>query len=908
MAHVLQRVGSLGLPGLVLLALVLMIVAPAAAQTPPLDPQTLRQLQNQLGQQAPQAVATSPVDAAREAATRREDAERLRAAQPTQLPAAAADPVMVTPIEQELRRRSGNTDLRLFGTDLFRQAQPQAAAALTGRLGDDYVLGVGDEVVVTFQGPTSRTVTTRVDREGRLVVDQLRPIAAAGRSFGTVRRELEAATRATLLGTDVFVSVSTVRAISVFVGGAVTRPGQYVVTSLTDLATVIGRAGGVAPTGSLRRVRLERAGRVIPIDLYGLLGIGSTPTVRLQDGDRLVVPTLGPVIAVSGSVNRPAIYETSGQGSMTLRQALGMAGGALRPAGNEFVLSRIDGTGVERITTITNPDAVVRGGDVIFVNPREAGTQGSVRLSGFVQAPGVRSLTATPSVRALLGSPRNLRPGTYMPFAVLIRYDDITRARTLQGVDLTRTLSSGPDVPLRSDDELVIFSDAMLEVLRSGNVRSIVLGSKTVPSTCRALRALDRLVRDTQGNRFVGVVRGSFVVDRNGTTAVADTGSLQAQMGIRGADSAAMVTNGEARDSAERETDAQGCYIPFEQWPDLLPFMLEHVAVIGGAVRSPGVFPIMPETAVASVLAVAGGLTRDADPGQVELLRFSDVAEQEQRWQLLAAADSAPDRLSISPGDELRYKPRRVNQEAGSVLLSGEVARPGVYTIRRGETMSELLARAGGMTDQAYPYGAVFTRRSVRLAQQEGLRRSAREMSSALLTLSGRRDVQPDSIATAARLVEQMSTADLPGRMVIEADPRVLDRRPDLETVLEPGDSLFIPKRPNAVLVLGDVLNPGAVQFVEGRNLNAYLSETGGFQRTADDDRVFLVLPNGVAQPIRASGWRRSGNVVIPPGSAIVVPKDIDPLRNLDLIRDVGTIISQFAVSAASIAVLARGN
>ena len=99
--------------------------------------------------------------------------------------------------------------------------------------------------------------------------------------------------------------------------------------------------------------------------------------------------------------------------------------------------------------------------------------------------------------------------------------------------------------------------------------------------------------------------------------------------------------------------------------------------------------------------------------------------------------------------------------------------------------------------------------------------------------------------------------------MVVEADPRVLEIRPDLDTILEPGDSIFVPKRPNYVLALGDVNNPGALQFVAGKSAQSYLREAGGTLSTADDGRAFMVLPNGMAQPVRSSGW--GGSSATPP-------------------------------------------
>jgi len=109
------------------------------------------------------------------------------------------------------------------------------------------------------------------------------------------------------------------------------------------------------------------------------------------------------------------------------------------------------------------------------------------------------------------------------------------------------------------------------------------------------------------------------------------------------------------------------------------------------------------------------------------------------------------------------------------------------------------------------------------------------------------------------------------------------------------------------VLALGDVSNPGALQFVPGKPASAYLNEAGGTQSTADDGRAFLVLPNGSAQPLKQGFWRRA-NAIVPPGSTIIVPKNLDPLRSLGIIRDVATIFGQLATAVASVAILADRN
>ncbi len=149
------------------------------------------------------------------------------------------------------------------------------------------------------------------------------------------------------------------------------------------------------------------------------------------------------------------------------------------------------------------------------------------------------------------------------------------------------------------------------------------------------------------------------------------------------------------------------------------------------------------------------------------------------------------------------------------------------------------------------------------------------------------------------------STASAIGRIVIEADPTVLQVRPEFDSVLEPGDRIFVPKRPNFVTVIGDVLNPGAMQFSSGQSADAYISQAGDYQRSADEDRVFVVLPNGSAQPLSLSSWNFT-TVPIPPGSTIVVPKDPKPFDLLTFSRDITDLVSKIALTAASLAMISR--
>lgn len=239
---------------------------------------------------------------------------------------------------------------------------------------------------------------------------------------------------------------------------------------------------------------------------------------------------------------------------------------------------------------------------------------------------------------------------------------------------------------------------------------------------------------------------------------------------------------------------------------------------------------------------------------------------------LLAAVVLAATPMSVTAG---AAAPAGETAEAAErVTLAGEFARPGDYTVRKGERLSELIFRAGGLTEVAFPYGAVFTRERVKRAEEAALRRVASEVEAMLAALGARTDTDETRTVAMARLSARLRATQPLGRVVIEADPTLLRVRPGLDTVLEAGDRLFVPRRPNYVTVVGGVQNPSAVRFQPGMTAADYVRRAGGFQATADDSRVFVVLPNGEAHRVGASLWNYQP-LHVPPGSTIIVPDDL---------------------------------
>ena len=923
---------------------VALLVLPMAAPAQTIDPRVLSQVQGSLGSGLGSS-ANAGVDRSREAGDYRtaplpQPTSKVDTREEQDLRRAQARATLTrfytpSPIEREFHERLADPTLRQFGYELFANANG-SPGPLTGAVGDDYVVGVGDDIVVQLQGATNESQTARVGRDGRLIVGQLPPVPAAGRSIAAVKRDLQAAVRRTLLGTDVFVSLGSVRAVTVFVGGEVDRPGQYNLTALADVSAALAQAGGVRRSGSLRSVRIVRGDSTTVVDLYGLLGIGTPPSIRLRDGDRIIVPVIGDTVAISGAVARPGIYEI--RPGASLATVLAFAGGALRPRGNSIAVSRIGADGREQYLRVPTLSTTVAAGDGIAVTGGSAGgAAGRVALRGYVSNPGVRALGAAPTVRDLLGSVADLRPETYLPMAVLIRRDPATAARVFEPVNLIKALSGRPGVALSSDDRVYVFSRTDIDFLNHTPLRRVVLGQANPLPDCTSLARLEALVAEGQSTRFNVVTRGSLIVERAGRSEIAGTGS-SLSVATRGGDaglrtSAETATTaptdrsatqspgaGDANDFAgnrlalergevaearqrvrDRRDDAE-CPIIFEEEPDLLPVLIENSVAVGGAIRRPGAYPVAGSISAADLAAAAEGLVSGAGEMTLDINRAGNGQAPQPRipGNPLTLAET-----TISAGDDIRFNAAQTQFEAGGVLLAGEVNRPGLYAIRKGETLSQLLARAGGLSPLAYPYGTVFTRRSVKELEQEGLRRTGRELTTGLLALSARKDTKGDSIVAGQQLIAQLATVESPGRVVVEADPRVLERRPDLDTVLESGDAITVPKRPNFVLALGDISNPGALQFAPNKSLGAYLRETGGLQSSADRNRIFIVLPDGTATPAAAGGWSRVEGNTIPPGSTIIVPKNIDPLYKLDVVRDISTIVASLLTSVATVAILA---
>ncbi len=896
-----------------------------------LDQTIFDQIQRRTGSTTNATVVRSPLDQAREQAYMEElqlQLEKRREEGPS-----------IIENDYNARRNSLNSEeeliLEQFGYSIFDRL-PVMDQLSTGRVPDSYRLGVGDQLIVSFKGSREEVVSVKVDREGRLIVPALEPFNASGLTLFELTEELSRRVSESLIGTDVFVSLATLRNISVLVAGEVENPTVVRTTSLATPIEVLLHVGGVKKTGSLRNIILQRGNETISVDLYNVIEGSTGEIITLEDGDRLVVPTLGATIAVDGSVIRPGIYELAGgQEEIGAAEALELAGGAIRKQGNSITHMRFDNTGRTNIERL-DVGKTISSGEIVLVNLMENSQVGRVSLTGHVKTPGVRAVSVYSSVKDLIGSVKNLTDNPYLLFGVIERTDPQTQTRQLIPFSPQKVLFGDENVELQDDDKVVIFGRDDVEFLKSDVIRQAIFTSDYLEEEflpngernnayCAPVKKLARIISDTQSDRFATAIRAVFVRRESTEEQQADRELMldetellvleeqrrQALLGITATptDQAIMELEQENEEDGEEENNFEMCPAIYQDVDNLLSFTLEHIVSVDGAVRLPGVFPIANQTEVDLLLAVSGGTSNDANMGRIEITSYREEAVDGNlvmNWEYVDATVSDLNAVTVSAGGGVRVSSVYTNFEAGAVLLSGEFVQPGVYTIRKGEKLSSLIARAGGITDQAYPYGAIFTRDRVKQIQRQEMQQTAQRLQSAMVSASVKKNIEANGAIALQRMINGMADQDFVGRVVIESDPVVLDLDPSKDLVLEAGDSLFMPKRPNFIVTVGDVLNPSALQFVPGKGVSSYLEEVGGFTRAADEDRVFVVYPNGVARPISLASWGGDSNLSIPPGSAIVVPTDLSPYDNLTLVREIGDIFRNLAVSAASIAVLVR--
>ncbi|MGI9204989.1 MAG: SLBB domain-containing protein [Woeseiaceae bacterium] len=726
---------------------------------------------------------------------------------------------------------TGSAALEPFGYELFESAEFEFAPVTTGPVPADYVLGPGDSVRAQLFGNVNEIYEFEVSRDGILNLPQLGPVTVSGLPFSEFRADINRRVQQMLIGTQVSVTMGRLRSIRIFVLGDANRPGSYIVNSLATISSVLYRSGGVSPVGSMRDIQLKRGGDVVSrFDAYDLLLFGDTSgDSRLQPGDVIFIPPVGPQIGVGGAVKRPAIYEVRNESSVV--DIVGLAGGLTPdayPAG--ATLERIE-TGRRR--TVVSIDAnssdatnlSARAGDTLTIPRVLPVVEDSVTLQGHVYRPGPYQWRPGMRLSDLIEDRSALQPGVDDAYILIRRVNQSDQRVSVVSANLAAALDdprSNENIALRPLDTVQVFS---LEFGRQRVVQPILEELK-----------------------------------------------LQARFGE--------------------------------------PYL---EVSISGQVHSPGAYPLEPGMRVSDLIRAGGNLAEDAYSVKAELVRYEVVGNDFRNTEIididlegiLSGTGSAD--LALQEHDNLRISGLPDWDSLWTVTLEGEFMFPGDYRIRRGETLSDLLERAGGLSNAAFPEGAIFLRESLRAREQEQIEVLARRLESDLISLSLQTgdSSSVNTQSTGQSLLTQLRSTEAVGRLVINLDQlesagNKTSQTGDLE--LRDGDRLLVPKIAQEVTVIGETQQNTSHLYQPGLSRDDYVAMSGGLTRRADKKLVYVVRASGAVVAGGRSRWfTRRDSAQMRPGDTIVVPLETDKIRPLTLWTNVTQILYQAAIAVSAV-------
>jgi protein involved in polysaccharide export with SLBB domain len=769
--------------------------------------------------------------------------------------------------------------LPIYGAKLFRNPPSTFAPLDMAPVTPDYVVGPEDELQVQIWGQVTLNGRFMVDRTGSIYIPQVGTLHVAGLKFSQLQDSLKTQIGRVFRNFDLNVNMGQLRSIQVFVVGQSRRPGNYTISSLSTLVNAIFVTGGPTPQGSLRHIQLKRGGKLlVDFDLYDLLLHGDkSKDVQLLPGDVIYIPPVGPQVALAGSVNTPGIYELKSAGSATAGEMIELAAGLTNVAsGEKLRLERVaEGRGrsiVEIGFDAQGKATILQDGDILEVVAVTNLYKDAITLRGNVANPGRYSWKPGMRVKDLLPDKD-----------ALITRDYWLKHAQLGQPGLTYIPTCAPDKPYGIPN------------LRYG----IPAGEEGEHTAWRYSSTKNT---DLFGLTFVNP-DGQGNTGNTGNTGTTGTAGTTGNSGNKGNTA-----------STRKDISTDGA---------LDCNNLNEYQTNGGR-------PYTGADALVGASATSFRARFDVKLSEPDINWSYAVIERQSKVNLetsllpfnlgkVVLGGDASQNLELQPGDVVTIFSKadiRVpqSQQTRLVRLEGEFAGAGVYSVMPGETLRQLVQRAGGLSPDAYLYGAEFTRESTRRIQQLRLVEYIDQIqlqanSNASSNANAAISAQDTAAAAAAQaqnqnIINSLRNAQSTGRIVLELTPDSHDvsQLPDLP--LEDGDRFIVPRVPSTVIVDGAVYNQNSFLYDPHRRLGDYVRLAGGANRDADKKRAYVIRAGGSVISKQYSSSLLRGNefdsLPLYPGDTVVIPLNLDKGKGLRTFVDIAQIVGQFGIAIAA--------
>jgi len=784
---------------------------------------------------------------------------------PSQAGRTTTPPRPETEFEQMVADSVGHP-LPLFGQSLFVEPPSTFSPVDLMQVPSDYVIGPGDELQISIWGQVEANLRVVVDRSGQIYIPHVGDVSVAGVHYGELETYLKNQISRIFKNFNLTASMGRLRTIQVFVVGESRYPGTYTISALSSLVNAIFACGGPSPHGSLRDIQVRRDGKTIThSDLYDLLIKGDkSKDVQLQAGDVLYIPHVGPLVAISGSVNAPAIYELTE--TSTLQDLIDIAGNLSTVADtNKITIDRIEDHEARKTLEFPYDEQsralALKDGDIVRVFSIVPRFVDTVTLRGNVANPGRYQWKTGMRIRDLIPDAQ----------ALLTREYWRNRADTVSG--------SATEYPVRKQQ---------------------------LP--------LNRPAYETQTNTNYANGMAPNGTQQNGMMANANAGTAPttsttgngypAEAGTNGANGALYYQNQQPAPNGVPQTPGT---MTMNQQP--------YQASLDNRTRN------RLRDVVDDVRSYAPEINWDY--AIIQRVNPKDLTSK-LIWmsprKAIIEKDEASN-LELEPGDIVTiFSQKEINvpqaDQSQYVIVEGEVMRPGVYKLEQNETLRSILKRAGGLTPNAYVYGTQFTRESARVDQQKSLDELARSMEVQIrqtamsVAASASPGDLPQMMAAQEAIIAQLRNTRASGRVALAVKPKDSNISDFPDLVMEDGDHLMIPHTPSTVAVVGDVYNPGSFIYEVHNTTGDYLEIAGKGKPQSDLHHAFVLRANGVVVAANNVNGVFTGakfeRIHLFPGDEIVVPYKLPSGSFVRGLRDWTQITSQLALTAAALAVVVQ--
>jgi len=608
-------------------------------------------------------------------------------------------------------------------------------------------------------------------------------------------------------------------------------------------------------------------------------------------------------VFILGDANRPGSYTVSSL--TTITNALFVSGGVSKIGSLRNIQLKRRG---EVITTLDLYDLLLKGdtrgdarlmpGDVIFIPPIGK----TVAVTGEVKRPAIYELKTETKIEQLLTLAGGYVATAYPQIARIERINN-AGARTVVDIDLSS--QSGKQTKLMNGDLLEIHSvldniedTVMLEghVYRPGGF-SFKSGMRisdliTDINLLQPIPDLDYsiIVREKKGTREIEVL----------------------QFSLR-----SIIENKQDKDNLILTSrDRIIIFSAIEERLELIEPLVTQlkaqekngkaasVVEIAGAVKFPGEYPMTLNMDVEELINAGGGLKDSAYTESAEITRkdYSNSSKASIKHITVTALDSEKTGQihSLEAGDALTVQTIPNYQEKLVITLRGEVKFPGIYEFYRGETLTDIIKRAGGFTELAHVEAAFFSREELRKREAKQLDELNDRLQSdiAAAQLEDANSQKKADVATMEILQSALEDSEATGRLVVDLTSIWSGDIDDIQ--LRNGDALIVPTYRQEITIIGEVQNPTSHLFGLNLDHKDYIDLSGGTTEKADESRIYVIKADGSVFLPEKRGWFKD-DVLMEPGDTVVVPLDTDRLDNLTLWSTVSQIVYQMALGAAAI-------